>query len=538
MAELATRQEQRDATPDVRLHGDPLWVRLIVPSVADIVFLIIFCTLVFTTWSSLMLGDAGTGWHIRNGDHILATHAVPHADYFSYTAAGKPWFAWEWLCDLAMAAIHSAAGLNGIVVFTALIIALVFALLFSVALAWSRNIFVSVTLTFLSAACSSIHFLARPHVLSWLFTLLWLLVLRAIQGGRIKAVYWMPLIMLVWVNVHGGFIIGLMLSVIFVIANALTYLTASCPEKRANAGSLAAGFTGATAISALVTLANPYGFRLWTHLYQYLGSRFLLDNIAEFQAPNFHWLQMKFFAALLLLSLLVLALQAGKVRAIDLLLVMFAVYAGLYAARNVPISAIILTLTIAPMAAQTLSDLRDQKKLSLAVRRLSTSLNALTSRMNSVEQRLVGHALPVVVVLIAMFAAMHGGQLGSTQLINATFDAQRMPVAAVDYLAVHGIRSHVFCPDDWGGYLVYRLYPDISLFMDDRHDFYGESYVREYMQVAKAGPNWRTVLDRYGVNWVLTPADSPLASVLALCPEWTALYADANARVFRRVGAQ
>ncbi len=538
MAELATSKEEHEkrdeSVRDARVPSDPLWARLAMPSVADLVFLIIFCTLVFTAWSNRLLGDAGTGWHIRNGDHILATHAVPHADYFSYTATGKPWFAWEWLYDVTIAAIHAVAGLNGTVVFTALIIALTFALLFRIALAWSHNLLVSLTLTFLAAACSSIHFLARPHVLTWLFTLLWIVVLRAIQDGRTKAVYWLPVIMLAWVNVHGGFILGLMLACIFVVANVWTYATVSCPKKRANAGMLAAGFSGATAVSALVTLANPYGYGMWTHIFQFLGNRFMMSNIVEFQSPNFHWLQIKFFAALLLLSLVTLALQAGKVRALDLLMVSFAAYAGLYAARNVPISAILLTLTISPMAARTLSELQERKGLSLATRRFSTSLESFTLRMSSVERRLAGHLLPIAAILAASFAAPHGGRLGSAQAINAHFDDQRMPIAAMEYLAANGIRSHVFCPDDWGGYFIYRMHPDGKVFMDDRHDFYGEPFLHEYMQVARAGPNWARVLNQYSVNWVLIPLDSPLASVLELSPEWTPVYADRNTRIFAR----
>jgi hypothetical protein len=534
MAELATSKEQpENVIGNAQPNCDPLWARLAMPSVADLVFLIVFCTLVFTTWSNRMLGDAGTGWHIRNGEHILATHAVPHADYLSYTAAGRPWFAWEWLYEIVIAAIHSVAGLNGTVVFTALIIALVFALLFRVAFAWSHNLFVSLTLTFLSAACSSIHFLVRPHVLTWLFALAWIVLLRKIQDGRTNAAYLLPVIMVVWTNLHGGFIIGLMLASIFTVANIWTYAIASCPNKRANARSLAAWFAGTTAVSALVTLVNPYGFKLWTHLYEYLGSGFMMGNINEFQAPDFHWLQMKFFAALLLLALAVFALQSGKVKAIDLLLVAFAFYAGLYAARNVPISAIILTLTVAPLAAKTLNELREQKGLSLKARRFFTTLDSFTSRMNSVEQRLAGHVLPAAAVLITVLAASHGGRLGSAQVINAHFDG--MPIAAVDYLAAHGIRSHIFSPDDWGGYLVYRMYPGTGVFIDDRHDFYGESFLREYMQMAKAGSNWRTLLDRYSVNWVLIPTDSPLASVLDLSPEWRPIYTDKNARIFGRI---
>jgi hypothetical protein len=534
MAGLATSKQQPDtAIQNVQPLGDPSWTRLAMPSVTDLIFLIVFCTLVFTTWSNRMLGDAGTGWHIRNGEHILATHAIPHADYFSYTAAGKPWFAWEWLYDIAIAAVHLLAGLNGTVVFTALIIALVFALLFRIAFAWSHNLLVSGVLTLLSAASSSIHFLVRPHVLTWLFALAWLVILRAMQNGRTQIAYLLPVLMVLWVNLHGGFIVGLMLVSIFAIANLWTYATAACPKKRANARSLATWFAGSTAVSALVTLVNPYGFKLWTHLYGYLGSSFMMDNIAEFQAPNFHWLQMKFFAVLLLLCLTVLALQSGKVKALDLLLTAFASYAGLFAARNIPISAIILTLTVAPLAANALSDFREHKGLSLKARRFLTSLDSFTSRMNSVERKLAGHVFPAAAVMIAMFAALHGGRLGSAQLINAHFVDK--PAAAVDYLAAHGIRTHVFSSDDWSGYIEYRMYPVSGVFIDDRHDFYGESFLREYMEVANAGPNWRMILNRYGVNWVLIPTNSPLASVLDLSPEWRPLYSDSKARIFGRV---
>jgi hypothetical protein len=134
MAELATSTERQQAAT-AQARPDPLWSRLVMPSVADLIFLAIFATLTFTALSGGLLHDAGTGWHIRNGDHILATHAVPHQDYFSYTANGKPWFAWEWLYDAGIAAIHHLAGLNGVVVTTAVLIALSFALLFKIAFA-------------------------------------------------------------------------------------------------------------------------------------------------------------------------------------------------------------------------------------------------------------------------------------------------------------------------------------------------------------------------------------------------------------------
>src|SRR5258708_31672778 len=102
---------------------DPAWVRWLVPSVGDLLCVSLLGLLVFTNLSTRLLGDAGIGWHIRTGQLILATHAVPRVDPFSSSMAGQPWFAWEWLYDMLAGWLESAAGLNGVVLFAALIIA-------------------------------------------------------------------------------------------------------------------------------------------------------------------------------------------------------------------------------------------------------------------------------------------------------------------------------------------------------------------------------------------------------------------------------
>src|SRR5277367_4121074 len=105
----------------------------LIPSVADLWFVVLLVTLSVGAASSRLLGDAGIGWHIRNGQQMLATHAVTRTDSFSVTMQGQPWFAWEWLYDLGIAAIHHLAGLNGVVFFTALVIAFTFALALRIA---------------------------------------------------------------------------------------------------------------------------------------------------------------------------------------------------------------------------------------------------------------------------------------------------------------------------------------------------------------------------------------------------------------------
>src|SRR5207245_6073071 len=117
-----------------------------------------------------LLGDAGIGWHIRNGEVMLRTHMITRTDAFSYTMRGRRWLAWEWLYDATIGAVHQSLGLNGVVFFTATAIAFTFALTFRLLLARGSMLQISVTLLLLAMGAAMIHFLARPHVLSWLFT--------------------------------------------------------------------------------------------------------------------------------------------------------------------------------------------------------------------------------------------------------------------------------------------------------------------------------------------------------------------------------
>jgi hypothetical protein len=192
------------------------------PSVADLIFVALLVVLACTSLSVHLLGDAGIGWHIRTGQHILATHKIPHMDPFSSSMTAKPWFAWEWLYDVLVGKLESALGLNGVVSITALVIAAVFSWMFRLLMQRGVNIAVALVLVLLALAASMIHFLARPHVLSWLFTLAWFWILDASERADFTGVrrhrdwlWTLPLLMLVWVNVHGGFLVGFILLAIF-----------------------------------------------------------------------------------------------------------------------------------------------------------------------------------------------------------------------------------------------------------------------------------------------------------------------------------
>jgi hypothetical protein len=521
----------------------PAWVRWVVPSIADVFFVALLGLLAFTALSMRLLGDAGIGWHIRTGQLILATHAIPRVDPFS-TATGQPWFAWEWLYDAAVGWLDRVAGLNGVVLFTALIIAGVFSWTFRLLLRRGANVLVTVVLVLLAASASMIHFLARPHVVSWLFTVVWFWILEAperrLSGSHSDGsdhaatsssrarLLWLPVLMLLWVNLHGGFLVGFALLGIYWCGAVWHWFTLKEGRfddvlLRIRTGRRIQALTDAGILSGLATLANPNGFKLHIHIYRYLSNRFLMDHIDEFQSPNFHYVAQRCFAGLLLLTLVALAARTKtKTRDIGIshgLVVLFAVYAALYATRNIPVSSLLLILVIGPW-------------LSEAMERLAST--DFLQRMGQIEVSLRGHLWPIAAILLACWIAAHGGKVGATPLMDAHFNPKRFPVAAVNYLEKRGVPGPVVSTDYWGGYLIHRLYPRVRMVVDDRHDFYGEEFLKSYLKMVHVEPGWDTFLQQHPAQCVLAPKDSALANVLAESGDWKMIYNDDVAVAFVR----
>jgi len=496
----------------------------LLPSVADLIFVALLAVLVFTPLSVELLGDAGIGWHIRTGQLIVADHAVPRVDQFS-SQIRQPWFAWEWLYDLAVGKLEGWYGLNGVVWLTAVVIAAVFGGTFRLLILRGTNLFLGLALIWLALSASTIHFLARPHVLSWLFALAWFWILDSTErhgfAGERAALgsswlWLLPVLMLVWVNVHGGFVLGFVLLAIFWLASLWTWLTLKEPRIEESLAKIAAGKrTRDLTLAGLAVLAasfvNPYGWKLHAHVYSYLTNRFMMNHIDEFQSPNFHGVAEKCFLVLLLLSLAILIARGPELRLSGALLTLFSVYAALYASRNIPVSSIFLVLIIGPLLP-------------------SSKTSGFAERMTAIDSDLRGHLWPIVATMATLMIAANGGRVGSSQWMDAHFDPKRMPVDAVTFLEKQDIRGPIFSPDYWGGYLIYRLHPHNKVVVDDRHDFYGENFLQLYLKAIHLEPGWEAFFR--GSECLLLPKHSALASILLKTPGWETLYSDDVAMVF------
>ena len=534
----------------------PAWMRWVVPSASDLIFVALLSLLAFTALSVRLLGDAGIGWHIRTGQMILATHTIPRVDPFSSVAAGQPWYAWEWLYDVVVGVLENTAGLNDVVLFTALLIAVVFAWTFRLLLRRGTNVLLALVLVLLAASAAMIHFQARPHVVSWLFTVMWIWILESPEEQRAGShssvsasdsdsqrswpLWLLPLLMVVWVNVHGGFLIGFALLAIYWIGAVWQWFSLKgeqfddvLQKIRAARRARALALTGI--LSAVATLVNPYGIKLHVHIYRYLSNRFLMDHIDEFQSPNFHYVAQKCFAGLLLLALVALAARRRKVSASQGLVVLFAAYSGLYASRNIPVSSLLLILVIGPWLSEEMARLAETlSSRGIVGRGRELRFTSFLQRMKAIELSLRGHLWPIAAILLSCGIAAHGGKIGATPLMDAHFDAKRFPVRAVDYLEKQDVPGPLLSPDYWGGYLIYRLYPRVRMVLDDRHDFYGEEFLKSYSKMMHVEPGWRDFLQQHPARCVVVPKDSALANILLETPGWQAIYRDDVAVVFGR----
>ena len=531
----------------------PAWVRWLMPSVSDLIFLSVLGVLAFTTLSLRLLGDAGIGWHIRTGQLILATHKIPRVDPFSSSMGGQPWFAWEWLYDAMVGWLESVAGLNGVVVFTALIIAGAFSWAFRLLVRRGTNLALALILALLAASASMIHFLARPHVVSWLFTMVWFWALESSKESYNSdrqpwwLVWLLPLTMLVWVNVHGGFLVGFVLLGIYWVCIAWEwaslYLTVTEGQfedalRKIRAGRRLWNLSLAGLLSAAATVVNPNGLRLHVHIYRYLSNRFLMNHIEEFQSPNFHYVAQKCFAILLLLTLIALAVKGRETAASQILVIVFAVYAGLYAARNIPVSSLLLILLIGPWLSEGMEELAARFLVQRSGPSPDRASLPFLTRMNAIELSLHGHVWPVAASVLTCLIAAHGGKLGGTPVMDAHFDASRFPVAAVDYLESQNVQGPILGPDNWGGYFIYRFYPRIRVVVDDRHDFYGEEFLKSYLKMIHAEPGWEDFIRAHHSRCVVVPRNSALTSILSEAAGWHMFYSDEVAVIFERSRAR
>jgi hypothetical protein len=494
------------------------WTRTLAPSFADCFFVAILVWLFVcgaSGWKSLLM-DGDTGWHIRAGEYMLANHAVPTHDLFSFSRPGQPWFAWEWLSDTTFALLFRIGGLKAIVLFAGVLIAVYATVLLRYAIWRGANALLAAAATFLAVGSASLHFLARPH----LFTLLLLpACLWLVEADRRQNTRWLwalvPLTA-VWTNLHGGFLVFLVLLALLVAGNSVEALWG---RPRSGAARRYALLLLACSAASFV---NPYGRQLHAHIIEYLRADWIRNLVQEFQAPTFRSEGQFQYEVLLIAGLLVSGALLRRKCVTETLWLLFLAHCSLVSVRHVPLYASVA----APLIA---SEVSGWWKASAAGLRKSSIIRILYQLGEDIAPSFRWMSVWPAVVIVALMA------IDAPIQWPTDFPSEAFPVAMVHQNSEFLQSGRLLAPDQWGDYLIYCYYPRQRVFVDGRSDFYGESLGREYLHLLQGSYDWRAILKRYGFDRALLPVDWPLAAILKLDPSWRVVKDDGKAILFRHL---
>ncbi len=489
----------------------PLLIAYLLPRFQDVFFIGILMAGAFNG-NKLFNLDGDLGRHITIGNYILANKTIPTRDLFSHTMSGQSLVPHEWLAQILFSAANSLLGLNGVVILTITIIAVTFTLTYREISARNTFRLVALFAGLWAAMASSLHWLARPHIFTFLFLAIWSYQLEHIAEKKSQRIWIFPLLMLIWVNTHGAFIAGFVVLGAYAVEWVWEFLHQRA-DKEIGRSLFIIGMT-----SFAVTFINPAGYLLWGTSVGYIGNKYLVDHTIEYMSPDFHLAATWPFLMLLAFFLFALG-QGKKIKLRESILLAGWAAMSLYSARNIPLFAIItapILGTLLQSSAEKIPFLAKQDEGLLKI-----------------ENQLRGFFFPLISILLLTFAFTRGLKLDAAQLGNA-YDPAVFPVNAVNWLGENPQKGNVFNDFTWGGYLLYREWPQVNVFIDGQTDFYGESLTREYEQVLSTSKGWESIFEKYKIEWAVIPVNSTLAQTLISEYHWRILYQDETAVILRK----
>lgn len=460
------------------------------------------------------LSDADFWWHLKTGEYIVNTHSVPRTDFFSFTNYGRPWVAHEWLSEAIFYLIYSRFGFNVLIVVFAILTALAFWI------AYKRS--ESHPLIGGAAALLGVWTVlptigVRPRVFTLLLSSIYLALLaRYMKHGKSREIWWLVPLMAIWANLHGGFLIGLVLIGLTLVGAALDVwskgegLMSSWPQVR---------MLGLVLIGCLFAVVlNPHGIWIYKFPFEIFLSPVQQQAIVDWLSPDFHQSEAVPLMLLIFLTIGALSLSPKRVRPSELLVFIATLYMTLKSQRHVALFALVAVPLLADYLQIWITERSNGRLFSLA---------------ESDSERGNRMALVLGVMFLVPLIAF------AAKLKARVFDEWRQeilkaPLSAVAYLKDHHITGNTFTdPNIWGGYVIWAL-PSNPVYIDGRIDMYGDEFVKEYLNIIWNGADWRGPFDRYGVRVVIIEPHSALSRELLASGQWTKVFEDDVALVLIR----
>jgi hypothetical protein len=468
--------------------------------------------------------DSDTWWHLVSGRYIVENRIIPLTDPFSHTRLGAPWIDHGWLAQILLYAFYALGSWAGLSLGVATLVTLAFVFIYRQSVG---NPFLRAFGVVGGAITSSVVWAARPQILSFLLTawVAYLLDRHKRQGG--KLIPWLPLIVLLWANVHGGYAIAFILMLCYVVGEVANQLLGHGEDPVLTWRQLR-HLLLVIGLCFLVVGVNPNTWQMWLYPFRTVGIGVLRDFIQEWQSPNFHLAWQQPFIFLLLLTMLALTRSGRQADFTDLALLAAWTIWALLAGRNIAIFAIVaVPIFVRYGTAAWVRQLEDWREVDWAQPLLRAASRPMAEGRMLRRLNWLLLILVVMAALVKVYLPLAPGTMDKATRAS-------LPVDAVAYIQTESPPGPMFNSYNWGGYLLFTLWPDYLVFVDGRTDLYDDAFLRQYLGIYVADDGWQALLDEYGIQLVIVETNSILAKFLRVDPVWQEAFRDEMAVVFTR----
>jgi len=457
--------------------------RLVVISLVIIIFLLaIFQIRNYDIW-----------WHLKSGEEIVSTKSIPQQDTFSHSAYGYKWVDHEWLSQVIFFSLFQLFGINGLILFKACLVVTAFILLLRIGLLRGANLYSIGLVILLAVLVARFRLFVRPHIFTFLLIAIYLYI---IYYPNRRYLFLLPILMLLWVNLHPGFIFGLMLVLLYFLNEVLK-------KQQIKYLLIVMLFT------FFASFINPYTYHLYGCFVSF--SKLLsIYPIAEYRSPDFY--NYSLFFSMLVLTFIVVVINWKKIDLLEFLPPLCFSILSIIANRNIPLFAL--------------------SSIPLLARHISLLSNRLQSKIK------VSSWIKYLIWLLISFFVLIGSiggkynwffmnRCGSSTLpkFGLGIEERIYPIDGVKFIQQNRIHGKMYNSHSLGGFLIYKLYPSQKVFFDGRNLVY-EELIRNFW--TKSGwSKLNRLFETYSIDYAIVAySDIEILNYLNGNPNWELVYWD------------
>ena len=461
-------------------------------------------------------------WHIAVGRDIVSAQSIPKVDTYSYTRFGQPYpsYTMFWLMEVILYVVYSAGGPILTILMQSFLITAAYLVILWVGYRASRSWRAAAFGVLFSAAMGFGNWNVRPQAVTYLLGAL--VFLGITEFRKTRKWLWLvmlPIVMVVWVNSHGSFPIGLALIGCWFADEFWNTLIKKIREKAWDFKPLIPGIIG-LGIAALACLVNPRGVGIITYLGGMADNTTVQNNILEWMPPTLNSLEGGIFYIGLMLFAVLMAVSPRRPSFFEIITFLLFGLLGIKYIRGV----VWFGLILAPVVAAHLTALLTQ----LGLGKLPTRQTASIRRLNLI--------FLVALVFLAFISLPCFKHLFPFVPAKKGLIAVETPIQATQFIIDNHLSPQVFHDMAFGSYLIWAAQPEYKVFVDSRIELYPEEIWDDYWSITTAQSNWQYLLDKYQVKTLMLEPEKQIALIEAAraSADWIQMYEDTSAVIFER----